>query len=49
MLTFRIAITAAVIAFITALTACLIFIQLATFHAVASAAAAAAMDVPSTV
>jgi adenylate cyclase len=47
MLTFRIAITAAVLAFITALTACLIFIQLATFHAAASAAAAAAMDAAS--
>jgi adenylate cyclase len=44
MLTFRIAITAAVMAFITALTACLIFIQLATFHAAARAAASAAMD-----
>src|SRR5690242_6566459 len=43
-LTFRIAITAAVIAFITALTACLIFIQLETFHAAARAAASAAMD-----
>src|ERR1700730_12697847 len=35
MLTFRIAITAAVMAFITALTACLIFIQGATYHAAA--------------
>ena len=47
MLTFRIAITAAVMAFITALTACLIFIQLATFHAAAKAAASAAMDAAS--
>jgi adenylate cyclase len=47
MLTFRIAITAAVMAFITALTACLIFIQLATFHAAARAAAAAAMGAAS--
>jgi len=47
MLTFRIAITAAVMAFITALTACLIFIQLATFHAAARAAASAAMDAAS--
>jgi adenylate cyclase len=44
MLTFRIAITAAVMAFITALTACLIFIQIATFHGAARAAASAAMD-----
>jgi adenylate cyclase len=34
-------------AFITALTACLIFIQLATFHAAARAAASAAMDAAS--
>src|SRR5215471_3415734 len=47
MLTFRIAITAAVLAFITALTACLIFIQLATYHAAAGAAASAAMDAAS--
>ena len=47
MLTFRIAITAAVMAFITALTACLIFIQIATFHAAARAAASAAMDAAS--
>src|SRR5271168_5078432 len=47
MLTFRVAITAAVMAFITALTACLIFIQIATFHAAASAAASAAMDAAS--
>jgi adenylate cyclase len=44
MFTFRIAITAAVIAFITALTACLIFIQFQTFHSAARAAASAAMD-----
>ncbi len=47
MLTFRVAITAAVMAFITALTACLVFIQIATFHAAARAAAAAAMDAAS--
>ncbi len=47
MLTFRIAITAAVIAFIIALTACLVFIQLETFHAAARAAASAAMDAAS--
>jgi len=47
MLTFRIAITVAVMAFITALTACLIFIQIATFHAAARAAASAAMDAAS--
>ena len=47
MLTFRIAITAAVMAFVTALTACLIFIQVATFHAAARAAASAAMDAAS--
>jgi len=47
MLTFRIAITAAVMAFIMALTACLIFIQIATFHAAARAAASAAMDAAS--
>jgi adenylate cyclase len=46
-LTFRIAITAAVMAFVTALTACLIFIQIATFHAAARAAASAAMDAAS--
>jgi adenylate cyclase len=44
MFTFRIAITAAVIAFITTLTASLIFIQLETFHSAARAAASAAMD-----
>ena len=47
MLTFRIAITTAVIAFIAALTACLVFIQLETFHAAARAAASAAMDAAS--
>jgi adenylate cyclase len=47
MLTFRIAITAVVMGFTTALTACLILIQLATFHAAARAAAAAAMDAAS--
>jgi adenylate cyclase len=47
MLTFRIAITAAVMAFITALTGCLLFIQIATFHAAARAAASAAMDAAS--
>jgi hypothetical protein len=47
MLTFRIAITAAVMAFVTALTACLIFIQIATFHAAARAAASTAMDAAS--
>jgi adenylate cyclase len=47
MLTFRIAITAAVMVFITALTACLILIQIATFHAASRAAAAAAMDAAS--
>ena len=47
MLTFRIAITAAVMAFITALTASLVFTELGTFHAVARAAASAAMDAAS--
>jgi adenylate cyclase len=47
MLTFRIAITAAVMAFITALTASLVFTELATSHAVARAAASAAMDAAS--
>jgi adenylate cyclase len=47
MLTFRIAITAAVMAFLTALTACLIFIQIATFHMAAREAASAAMDAAS--
>ena len=44
MLTFRIAITAAVMTFVTALRACLIFSQFATSHAAARAAASAAMD-----
>src|SRR5258708_3309611 len=44
MLTFRIAITTAVLAFITALAVCLIFIQAAGFHAAARAAASSAMD-----
>src|SRR5438046_2795602 len=47
MLTFRIAITTAVMIFVMALTACLIFIQIATFHAAAKAAASAAMDAAS--
>ena len=47
MLTFRIAITAAVMAFITAVVACLILIQIETFHAAAKAAASAAMDAAS--
>jgi len=47
MLTFRIAITGAVMIFVTALMACLIFIQLAAFHAAARAAASAAMDAAS--
>jgi adenylate cyclase len=47
MLTFRIAITSAVMAFVTALTICLILIQVATFHAAAKAAASAAMDAAS--
>jgi adenylate cyclase len=47
MLTFRIAITAAVMAFLTALAACLIFIQIATYHAAAGEAASAAMDTAS--
>jgi adenylate cyclase len=46
-MTFRIAITASVMAFITALTGCLLFIQIATFHAAARAAASAAMDAAS--
>ena len=46
-LTFRIAITAAVMAIITALIASLTFIQLETFHAAARAAASAAMDAAS--
>jgi len=47
MTTFRIAITTAVMAFVTALTASLMFIQIATFHAAARAAASAAMDAAS--
>src|SRR5262249_2930583 len=47
MLTFRIAITAAVMAFITALAICLIFIQITTSHMAARAAAATAMDATS--
>src|SRR5215471_7944595 len=47
MLTFRIAITSAVMAFIGALAACLIFIQVATFHAAAQTAASNAMDAAS--
>src|SRR6202022_857972 len=47
MLTFRIAITTAVMAFITALPACRIFIQIATYHAAAREAASAAMDAAS--
>ena len=46
-MTFRTTITLAVMAFITALTACLILIQLATFRAAARAAASAAMDAAS--
>ena len=46
-LTFKVAITAAVLAIITALTASLTFIQLETFHAAARAAASAAMDAAS--
>jgi adenylate cyclase len=48
MLTFRIAITAAVMAFITALAICLIFIQIATSLTATKASAATAMDVAST-
>src|SRR5580700_2386337 len=47
MLTFRIAITAAVMTFLTALAACLIFVQIATYHAAADEAASAAMDAAS--
>ena len=47
MLTFRIAITTAVIAFITAVTASLLVTEIGTFHAVARAAASAAMDAAS--
>ena len=44
MVTFRIALTAAVMAFVIVLAACLIFIQIATFRASARAAASAALD-----
>ena len=47
MLTFRIAITAAVMAFIAALAVCLILVQFGTFHAAAGAAALATMDAAS--
>ena len=47
MLTFRIAITTAVLAFIAALAACLIFIQVAAVHAAAQTAASNAMDAAS--
>jgi adenylate cyclase len=47
MLTFRIAITAAVMSFITVLATCLIFVQIATFEASSKAAASAAMDAAS--
>lgn len=47
MVTFRIAITVAVLGFVTALAGSLLFIQVATFHAAAGAAAAAAMDAAS--
>jgi adenylate cyclase len=47
LLTFRIAITAAVMAFVAALAACLLVIQIATFHRAARAAASAAMDAAS--
>jgi adenylate cyclase len=47
MVTFRIAITAVVMAFIIVLAACLIFIQIATFRASARAAASAALDAAS--
>jgi adenylate cyclase len=43
LLTFQIAITAAVLAFVAALAACLLVIQVATFHRAARAAASAAM------
>jgi adenylate cyclase len=46
-MTFRTTITLAVMTFITALTACLIFIQIETFHAAARAAASAAMNAAS--
>ena len=47
MVTFRIAITAAVMAFIIVLAACLIFIQIATSRVSARAAASAALDAAS--
>ena len=47
MVTFRTTITAAVMAFIILLAACLIFIQIATFRASARAAASAALDAAS--
>src|SRR5262249_30256222 len=47
MLTFRVAITTAVMAFIAVLGASLILIQIATFHAAARAAASAAMEAAS--
>jgi adenylate cyclase len=47
MLTFRIAITTAVMTFTTVLAACLILIQIATYHAAARVAASAAMDAAS--
>lgn len=47
MVTFRIALTAAVMAFVIVLAACLIFIQIATFRASARAAASAALDAAS--
>jgi len=47
MLSFRIAITGAVIAFIAVLAACLIVIQIVTFDASAKAAASAGMDAAS--
>ncbi len=47
MLTFRIAITAAVMGFVMALTASLVLIQVATFHVAAKEAASAAMDTAS--
>jgi adenylate cyclase len=47
MLTFRIAITAAVMAFLAGLAACLMVIQIATYHAAAREAASAAMDAAS--
>ena len=47
MVTFRMAITAAVMGFIIVLAACLIFIQIVTFRASATAAASAALDAAS--